>query len=76
MSVERLSEMIQELSSDDFMLVSGIVERLSMKNNMFHFPLDDEPTTAEDIHDVQIAKQALKNQEYMSLKDLEDDLRS
>lgn len=55
MNIERLSEMIQELSDADFAIVSGIVERLSTKKSGFNFPLDDEPTTIEDLEAIKIA---------------------
>lgn len=76
MNIERLSKMIQELSHADFAIVSGIVERLSTKNSSFDFPLDDEPTTIEDLEDIKIATSSLNRDEWISFTDVENELRN
>lgn len=76
MNIERLSEMIQELSDADFALVSGLVERLSGENNGFLFPLDDEPTTTLDREDVKAATENPNQDEWISFTDIENELRN
>jgi hypothetical protein len=48
-SKERINFLINHLSEKDLELVTDLLERLNELNKYSDIPLDDEPTTQEDL---------------------------
>jgi hypothetical protein len=74
-SKDRLHDLINHLSDHDLELISDLVERLA-QHNVRHIPMDDEPTTQDDLDAIQAAHEAMKKGELISLKDIEHELRN
>ena len=51
------------------------MERLTQHNNQTEIPLDDEPTTQNDLNAIQAAHEAMKKEELINLEDIEHELR-
>lgn len=71
-SKERFNELLDRLSDKDFELVSEHMERLSQTSPIREIPLDDEPTTQEDLDAINKAHEAYLKGEL--LKDVEHEL--
>jgi len=74
-SKERLNYLINRLSEKDLELVSDLMERLAHYNSR-EIPIDDEPTTQEDLDAIKAAHEAMEKDDLISLKDIEHELRS
>jgi hypothetical protein len=75
-SKDHIIELITRLSDKDLELVTDLVERLAQFNNPNDIPLDDEPTTQEDLDAIKAAHEAFEKGELISLKDIEHELRN
>jgi len=75
-SKEHINDLITRLSNKDLELVTDLMERLAQFNKYREFPLDDEPTTQEDLDAIKAAHEAFEKGELISLKDVEHELRS
>ncbi|MFU1795594.1 hypothetical protein ACM1RC_17160 [Paenibacillus azoreducens] len=75
-SKERFNELLDRLSDKDFELVSEHMERLSQTSSIREIPLDDEPTTQEDLDAINKAHEAYLKGELINLKDVEHELRN
>ncbi len=75
-SRNRIIDLINQLSDKDLELITDLMERLTKLKNYNEFPIDDEPTTQEDFDAIKAAQEAYKNDELISLKDIEHELRS
>ncbi|WP_027086129.1 hypothetical protein [Cohnella panacarvi] len=76
MSKERFNELLERLSDKDLELVSDLMERLSQSSTNKELPLDDEPTTQDDLEAINKAKEAYFKGELINLKDVEHELRN
>jgi hypothetical protein len=74
-SKNRINDLINQLSDKDLELVTDLMERLTQFKNYKELPIDDEPTTQEDLDAIKSAQEAYKNGELISLKDIEHQLR-
>ena len=75
-SKDRINDLIDRLSEKDFELVSDLIERLTYTSTKGEIPLDDEPTTQEDLDAIKDASEAYLKGELISLKDVEHELRN
>jgi len=75
-SKERFNELLDQLSEKDLELVSDLMERLSRTSTKRAIPIDDEPTTQEDLEAINKAHEAYLKGELISLKDVEHELRN
>ncbi|MGG6312397.1 hypothetical protein [Paenibacillus macerans] len=75
-SKERLHELLGQLTDKDLELVSELVERLSQTSTKREIPLDDEPTTQDDLDAINKAREAYLKGELISLKDIEHEIRN
>jgi hypothetical protein len=75
-SKDRINDLINQLSDKDLELVTDLMERLSQIKRNKELPIDDEPTTQEDLDAINAAQKAYNNDELISLKDIEHELRS
>ncbi|TJY42453.1 hypothetical protein E5161_10730 [Cohnella pontilimi] len=75
-SKERFYELLEQLSEKDLELVSELMERLSQTSTKRVIPLDDEPTTEDDLESIRKAHDAYLKGDLISLKDVEDELRN
>jgi hypothetical protein len=75
-SKERFNELLDRLSDKDLDLVSELMERLSQSSTKRDIPLDDEPTTQDDLDAINNAHEAYLKGELINLKDVEHKLRS
>ncbi|MBE9916447.1 hypothetical protein G8C92_20730 [Paenibacillus donghaensis] len=75
-SKERFNELLDRLSDKDLELVSELMERLSQTSPIREIPLDDEPTTQEDLDAINKAHEAYLKGELINLKDVEHELRN
>jgi hypothetical protein len=75
-SKERFNELLDRLSDKDLDLVSELMERLSQSSTKRDIPLDDEPTTQDDLDAINNAHEAYLKGELINLKDVEHELRS
>ena len=75
-SKEHINDLITRLSDKDLELVTDLMERLAQFNQYRAIPLDDEPTTQEDLDAIKAAHEAFEKGELISLKDVEHELRS
>ena len=57
-SKDRINELIDRLSEKDFELVTDLIERLTYTSQLNEIPLDDEPTTQEDLDAIKDASEA------------------
>jgi hypothetical protein len=73
---DKIAELLNKLSKKDLQLVTDLMERLVEKNNNLEFPMDDEPTTNEDIEAIKAAHEAHKKGDLVDLKDIENELRN
>ena len=74
---DRISELLNQLSDNDLELIAELMERLVNSENVTRFiPLDDEPTTQEDIDSINKANEAYLKGELINLKDVEHELRN
>lgn len=73
---KRVTELIDQLSEKDLVIVNDLLERLAQLNMYAEIPLDDEPTTREDLEAIKAAHQAYEDGELIDLKDIEHELRS
>ncbi|WJH36609.1 hypothetical protein MJA45_02475 [Paenibacillus aurantius] len=73
---ERINDLINRLSEKDLELVTDLMERLAQNRSYDDIPVDDEPTTQEDLDAIKNAHEALKRGDLISLKDIEHELRS
>ncbi|MBP1155075.1 MULTISPECIES: hypothetical protein [unclassified Paenibacillus] len=74
-SKDRINDLINRLSDKDLELVTDLMERLTQHNKR-EIPIDDEPTTQDDLNAIKAAHEALKKGELINLKDIEHELRS
>jgi len=74
-SKERFNELLDRLSDKDLELVSEVMERLTQSPSK-RDPLDDEPTTQDDLEALGKAHEAYLKGELINLKDVEHELRS
>lgn len=75
-SKDRIIDLINSLSERDFKLVSDLIVRLAQVSGYREIPLDDEPTTQEDLDAIKAAEEAFEKGELISFKDIEHELRS
>lgn len=76
-SKERFNELLERLSDKDLELVSELMERLSHSSTTKRvIPLDDEPTTQNDLDAIKDAHEAYLKGELINLKDVEHELRN
>ncbi|MCK8490191.1 hypothetical protein M0651_23805 [Paenibacillus sp. MBLB2552] len=75
-SKEKVTDLINRLSERDLELVTELLERLAQNNFYREIPIDDEPTTQDDLDAIHAAHEALKKGELIDLQDIEDELRS
>lgn len=75
-SKDRLSYLINHLTDNDLELVTDIMERLIQNNTETKIPIDDEPTTEDDILAIKAAHEAMNKGELINLKDIENELRN
>ncbi|MFD0675254.1 hypothetical protein [Cohnella sp. GCM10027633] len=75
-SKERFNELLDRLSDKDLELVSELMERLSHSSIKKEIPLDDEPTTQDDLDAINNAHKAYLKGELINLKDVEHELRN
>ncbi|XID91557.1 hypothetical protein ACF3MZ_24075 [Paenibacillaceae bacterium WGS1546] len=76
-SKERFNELLERLSDKDLELVSELMERLLQSSPTERvIPLDDEPTTQDDINAINDAHKAYLKGELINLKDVEHELRN
>ncbi|CAH0120522.1 MULTISPECIES: hypothetical protein [unclassified Paenibacillus] len=75
-SKNRIHELIDRLSDKDLELVTDLMERLSQTTTSREIPLDDEPTTQEDLDAINSATEAYLKGELINFKDVEHELRS
>jgi len=75
-SKERIEYLINHLNDKDLELVTDLMERLVQNSTSTDVPIDDEPTTEDDIKAIQAAHKALNNSELIDLEDIEHELRS
>jgi hypothetical protein len=73
---DKITELLKKLSKKDLQLVTELMERLVEKNTKSNFPIDDEPTTKEDLDAIQAAHEAHQKGELIDLKDIENELRN
>ena len=73
---ERFNELLDRLSDKDLELVSELMERLSKSPTKREIPLDDEPTTQDDLDAIKDAHDAYLKGELINLKDVEHELRN
>ena len=72
----RVTDLINQLSEKDLLIVNDLLERLAQLNIYSDIPIDDEPTTKEDIEAIKAAHKAYEDGELIDLKDIEHELRS
>jgi len=75
-SKERIDFLINNLNVKDLELVTDLMERLVQNNTSTDIPLDDEPTTEDDIKAIQAAHEAMSKGELINLEDIENELRN
>jgi hypothetical protein len=75
-SKERFNELLDRLSDKDLDLVSELIERLSQSSIKREIPLDDEPTTQDDLDAINKATDAYLRGELINLKGVEHELRN
>ncbi|BFH61906.1 hypothetical protein [Paenibacillus azoreducens] len=75
-SKERFNELLDRLSDKDFEPVSELMERLSQTSSISEIPLDDEPTTQEDLDAINKAHEAYLKGQLINLKNVEHELRN
>lgn len=75
-SKERINDLINRLSEKDLELVTDLMERLANSSSHRDIPLDDEPTTQDDLDAIKSAYEAMDKGELISFKDIEHELRS
>jgi hypothetical protein len=76
-SKERFNELLERLSDKDLELVSELMERLLQSSPTQRIiPLDDEPTTQDDVNAINDAHEAYLKNELINLKDVEHELRN
>ena len=75
-SKDRLFYLINRLTDNDLELVTDIMERLIQNNTETKIPIDDEPTTEDDILAIKAAHEAMNKGELINLKDIENELRN
>ena len=68
-SKERIEYLINHLNDQDLELVTDLMERLVQNSTSTDVPIDDEPTTEDDIKAIQAAHKALNNSELIDLED-------
>jgi hypothetical protein len=73
---EKVNNLINRLSERDLELVTDLMERLAQQNYYREIPIDDEPTTQDDLEAIRAAHEALEKGKLIDLKDIEDELRS
>ncbi|MDF2922947.1 MAG: hypothetical protein K0R57_1861 [Paenibacillaceae bacterium] len=73
---DHIHELINRLSDNDLALVSDLMERLTQFPAYRDIPLDDEPTTQEDLDAIHAADEALEKGELISYKDIKHELRN
>lgn len=73
---DRINELINRLSDKDLEIVNDLIERLAQLNNFYDVPIDDEPTTDEDLKAIKEAHEAYENGGLVDLKDIENELRN
>ena len=74
-SKDRINHLINHLSERDLELVTDLMERLIQSNYISEIPLDDEPTTQDDLNAIKAAHDAMEKGELINLKDIEHELR-
>lgn len=73
---DKINDLLKKLSDKDLQLVTELMERLVEKSSYSDIPLDDEPTTKEDLDAIKAAHETYKDGELIDLKDIENELRS
>jgi hypothetical protein len=73
---DKITDLLNKLSKKDLQLVTELMERLVEKNTNSDFPIDDEPTTKEDLDAIKAAHEAHQKGELIDLKDIENELRN
>lgn len=73
---EKVNDLINRLSNKDLELVYELLERLTQNKYDREIPIDDEPTTQDDIDAIHAAHEAFEKGELIDLKDIEDELRN
>ncbi|MCE5173020.1 hypothetical protein LQV63_27535 [Paenibacillus profundus] len=74
-SKDRINYLITRLSNKDLELITDLMERL-IQHNQTEIPIDDEPTTQDDLNAIQAAHEAMCKGELVALKDIEHELRN
>ncbi|MFD3259810.1 hypothetical protein ACE3MQ_14465 [Paenibacillus lentus] len=75
-SKERIDYLLNHLNDKDLELVIDLMERLVQNNKQSDIPIDDEPTTDEDMIAIKAAHEAMNKGELINLKDIEHELRN
>lgn len=73
-SKDQLNKLIQQLSNDALPIAAEFLEVLVSHPRYRIIPLDDEPTTEDDLKQIQEAKEAFARGEGIDLKDVIDEL--
>ncbi|XID91564.1 hypothetical protein ACF3MZ_24110 [Paenibacillaceae bacterium WGS1546] len=73
-SKEQLTKLIQQLSDDALPIAAEFLEVLVSHPRYRVIPLDDEPTTEDDLKQIQEAKESFARGEGIKLEDVIDEL--
>lgn len=73
-SKEQLNKLIEQLSDDALPIAAEFLEVLVSHPKYRAIPWDDEPTTEDDLKQIQEAKEAFARGEGIELKDVIDEL--
>lgn len=73
---DRIDYLINQLNEKDLELVTDLMERLVQNNISYNIPIDDEPTTEDDLQAINAAYDAYRNGDLIDLKDIEHELRN
>lgn len=73
-SKEQLAKLIQQLSDDALPIAAEFLEVLVSHPKYRVIPLDDEPTTEDDLKQIHEAKEAFARGEGIKLEDVIDEL--
>lgn len=73
-SKEQLTKLIQQLSDDALPIAAEFLEVLASHPKYRVIPLDDEPTTEDELKQIQEAKEAFARGEGIKLEDVIDEL--
>lgn len=73
-SKDHLNKLIQLLPDEALPIAADFLEKLASNPHYRIIPWDDEPTTKEDLDDIEKAKKSIARGEGIKFKDVLDDL--